>query len=182
MTSPNPGVPPHSAAAPNSEPSSDPDAMMMPSGGSTAALRRAVRFGALGLVALAVIGVAVSGLVAGLPGVWGALLGAGIGGGFVLITAVTVLATAKLPPLTAAAVLLGSWLLKMAVALIALGLLSPLDFYSRTSLAIVMVGALILVLGSETWGVLGSKMLYVEPNTRGGAGVAGEPSSSDTKE
>lgn len=81
-----------------------------------------------------------------------------------MVTAVTVLVTAKLPPLTAAAVLLGGWLLKMAVALIALGLLNPLDFYSRPTLVAVLIGALVVVLGAETWGVLASKMLYVEPS------------------
>lgn len=137
-------------------------------GGSTAALRRAVRLGALGLVVLAVVGTAIGGLAAGLPGVWGALIGAAIGGGFILVTAVSVLLTARLPAITAAAVLLGGWLLKMAIALIVLGLLNPLDFYSRPTLVIVMVGALVLVLGAETWGVLGSKMLYVEPATESG--------------
>ena len=133
-------------------------------GGSTAALRRAVRFGALGLVALAVVGVVIGGIAAGLPGVWGALIGAAVGGGFILVTALTVLATAKLPSLTAAAILLGGWLIKMVIMLIVLGLLNPLDFYSRPVLVTVMVGALVLVLGAETWGVMGSKMLYVEPD------------------
>ncbi|QNG18268.1 hypothetical protein G4H71_02520 [Rhodococcus triatomae] len=161
--------------------SPDPDFALSTSvpGGSTAALRRAVLYGALGLVVLAVVGVVVGWLAAGLPGVWGALLGAGIGGGFVLVTAVTVLATAKLPPLTAAAVLLGSWLLKMAIALIVLGVLNPLDFYSRPTLVAVMVGALVLVLGAETWGVLKSKMLYVEPATPQRGADPEEPNSSD---
>lgn len=132
-------------------------------GGSTAALRRAVQFGALGLVVLAVVGTVIGGIAAGLPGVWGALIGAAIGGGFILVTAISVLLTARLPAITAAAVLLGGWLIKMAIALVVLGLLNPLDFYSRPTLVIVMVAALVLVLGSETWGVLGSKMLYVEP-------------------
>ncbi|NLG54487.1 MAG: hypothetical protein GX542_02375 [Rhodococcus sp.] len=137
--------------------------MLTVPGGSTDALKRAVRYGVIGLVVLTVVGVAVAGLALGSRGVWGALIGAAVGGGFILLTAVTVLVTAKLPPMTAAAVLMGGWLLKMVIALIVLGLLNPLDFYSRTALVLVMIGALILVLGAETYGVLASKMLYVEP-------------------
>lgn len=133
---------------------------------STAALRRAIRYGLLGLLVLAVVGSIVSVLAAGLPGLWGALIGAAIGGGFILITAVSVLVTAKLPPTTAMAVLLGSWLLKMAVALIVLGLLNPLEFYNRIALVVVMACALVLVLGAETWGVISSRMLYVEPHAK----------------
>lgn len=139
---------------------------------STAALRRAVRLGILGVLVLAVVGSVVAYLAAGLPGLWGALLGAAIGGGFILVTAVSVLFTAKLPPTTAMAVLLGSWLLKMGVALLVLGLLNPLEFYSRPALAIVMVGALVLVLGAETWGILSSRMLYVEPGAHAGTSAA----------
>jgi len=141
-----------------------------------------VRLGLLGVVVLAVVGSVVATLAAGLPGLWGALLGAAIGGGFVLVTAVSVLATAKLPPTTAMAVLLGSWLLKMGVALLVLGLLNPLDFYSRPALAIVMVGALVLVLGAETWGILSSRMLYVEPQAaadRPGAGADADAESPE---
>lgn len=129
---------------------------------ATEALRRAVRYGSFGVLALAAAGVLVGGLAAGLPGVWGALLGAAVGGGFVLITGVTVLASAKLPPTTAMVVVLGSWLVKMAVALIVLGLLGSQTFYDRTTFAVVTVGALVLVLGAEVWGILKSKMLYVD--------------------
>lgn len=89
-------------------------------------------------------------------------MGAAIGGGFVIVTAVTVLKTAKLQPSTAMAVLLGSWLVKIAVVLVVMGLLSSQDFYDRTVFAVVTVGALVLVLGAEVWGVLKSRMLYIE--------------------
>ena len=58
------------------------------SGPQNAGLRTAVRLGALVLVALAVISAIVWTLVDGTPGLWGALMGAGLGGAFVLITAV----------------------------------------------------------------------------------------------
>ncbi|NLU84460.1 hypothetical protein [Rhodococcus sp. HNM0569] len=131
-------------------------------------MRAAVRYGALGLVALAVVGSAIGALVAGLAGVWGALLGAAVGGGFILFTALGVLLTAKLPALTAGAVLLGTWLLKMILAIAVLALLDPLTFYSRGMLVGVVIAALVLVLGAETYGVLGTKAPYVEPGATTG--------------
>lgn len=130
---------------------------------STAALRSAVRYGVLGLLALAVVGSIVATLLAGMPGLYGALLGAGVGGLFILCTALGVLFTAKLPATTAGAVILGTWLLKMILAIAVLAILKPLDFYDKMSLVLVMVFSLIIVLGAETYGVLGVKAPYVEP-------------------
>lgn len=130
---------------------------------STAALRSAVRYGVLGLIALAVIGSIVATLLAGMPGLYGALLGAAVGGLFILCTALGVLFTAKLPATTAGAVILGTWLLKMILAIAVLAILKPLDFYDKMSLVLVMVFSLIIVLGAETYGVLGVKSPYVEP-------------------
>ena len=48
-------------------------------------LVRAVKFGALALAALTVISLVVWGLVGGAPGLWGVVIGAAIGGGFVLL-------------------------------------------------------------------------------------------------
>lgn len=130
---------------------------------STAALRSGVRYGVLGMVALAVVGAIVATLLAGTPGLYGALLGAAVGGGFILCTALGVLFTAKMPATTAGAVILGTWLLKMILAIVVLAILKPLDFYDKTSLVLVMVFSLIIVLGAETYGVLGTKVPYVEP-------------------
>lgn len=131
---------------------------------STDALRSAVRYGVLGLLVLAVVGSIVATLLAGLPGLYGALLGAAVGGLFILCTALGVLFTAKLPATTAGAVILGTWLLKMILAIAVLAILKPLDFYDKMSLVLVMVFSLIIVLGAETYGVLGVKAPYVEPH------------------
>ncbi len=129
---------------------------------SSAPLRAAVRWGALGLLGLAVVGALVSWLVAGVPGLWGALIGVAVGGGFILCTALAVLFTEKLPPATSGLILLGSWLLKMILAILVLGLLKGMDFYSKPALAIVMVLALVIVLGAETAGLLRVKVPYVD--------------------
>ncbi|MGN0099740.1 hypothetical protein [Dietzia sp. CH92] len=129
----------------------------------TAALRKAVRIGALALVALAVISGAVWALVDGLPGLWGALMGAGVGGAFVLTTAVTVIATARSAPQTTAAVLLGTWLLKLLVAMGVVAGLAQFDFYSHTAFGVTIIAALVVVLAGETWAVLKARTPYVEP-------------------
>lgn len=131
----------------------------------TAALRRAVRLGMLALVVLAVVSAVVWTLVDGTPGLWGALMGAGIGGAFVLTTAVVVIATARSAPQTTAAVLLGTWLLKLVVAIGVVAVLDRFDFYSRPAFAVTIVAALIVVLAGETWAILKTRTPYVEPVT-----------------
>ncbi|MCK0092698.1 hypothetical protein MWU77_18130 [Rhodococcus sp. F64268] len=132
---------------------------------SSAPMRAAVRYGVLGLLALTVIASVIGYFVAGLPGVWGALIGAAVGGGFILFTALGVLLTARMPAVTAGAVLLGTWLLKLILAIVVMVLLKPLDFYSKGALVLTIVFALIIVLGSETYGVLSQRAPYVEPRS-----------------
>lgn len=129
----------------------------------TAGLRKAVRLGALGLLVLTVVSLLVWGLVDALPGVWGALMGAAIGGAFVLTTAVVVIATARTSPTTAGAVLLGTWLLKLIVAIGVVAALEPLDFYSDRAFAVTLVIAMVVVLASETAAILRTRAPYVEP-------------------
>ncbi|MFF0542824.1 hypothetical protein ACWEVD_03595 [Nocardia thailandica] len=136
--------------------------------GPDAPLRAALRYGLIGLGVLVVSSVAVSAALAGLPGVWGALLGAAIGGGFILTTAVAVLVGAKLEPTTAGLVMLVSWVGKMLIALIVLAVLSRYGFYSKPALFFTVMGALLIVLGAETYGVLSQRVPYV--TTRAGDG------------
>lgn len=129
-------------------------------------MRAAIRYGVIGLVLLTVVGVVVATLVAGLPGLWGALIGAALGGGFILTTALSVRITEKSPPTMAGAVLLGGWVVKMLLAIVVLGLLKGMDFYSKPALGLVVVGALVLVLGAEVYGVLRTKAPYVDDPQR----------------
>ncbi|QIS01958.1 hypothetical protein F5X71_06180 [Nocardia brasiliensis] len=129
--------------------------------GPDAPLKAALRYGLIGLGVLVVLAVAIATAVAGVPGLWGALLGAAIGGGFILTTAAVVLFGAKLPPTTAGMVMLASWVGKMLVALIVIAILNQFDFYDRIALFLTVVGALVIVLGAETYGVLRQKVPYV---------------------
>lgn len=126
-----------------------------------APLRAALRYGLIGLIVLTVLAVVLASAFAGLPGLWGALLGAAIGGGFILTTAVVVLLGAKLPPTTAGLVMLVSWVGKLLVALVVIAILQRFGFYDRVALFLTVVGALIIVLGAETYGVLRQKVPYV---------------------
>lgn len=130
----------------------------------TAGLRTAVRLGAFALLVLAVVSAIVWTFVDGVPGLWGAAMGAAIGGAFVLITAIVVIATAGAAPQTTAAVLLGTWLLKLIVAIGVVALLERFDFYSRMAFAVTIIAALVVVLAAETWGILKTKTPYVEPD------------------
>lgn len=130
----------------------------------TAGLRRAVVLGGAALAALTVVSAVVWGVVDGTQGLWGALLGAAIGGAFVLTTAVAVIATARSAPQTTAAVLLGTWLLKLVVAIGVVAALRPLEFYSKPAFAVTIIAALIVVLAGETWAVIKTRAPYVEPD------------------
>ncbi|MGW4094843.1 hypothetical protein [Nocardia sp. NPDC004750] len=129
--------------------------------GPDAPLRSALRYGLIGLGVLVVLSVALGAAVSGIAGVWGAVLGAAIGGGFILTTAAVVLFGAKLPPSTAGLVMLVSWVGKVLVALIVVGILHRFDFYDRVVLFLTVVGALVIVLGAETYGVVRQKVPYV---------------------
>ncbi|MEU8897146.1 hypothetical protein [Nocardia sp. NPDC048505] len=126
--------------------------------GPDAPLKSALRYGLIGLAVLVVLAVAIGAAAAGLPGLWGALIGAAIGGGFILTTAAVVLFGAKLPPSTAGLIILVSWVGKLLVVLVVVAVLQQFDFYDRVTLFLTVVGALIIVLGAETYGVLRQKV------------------------
>lgn len=127
-----------------------------------APLREAVRWGVIGLVVLAVVVIPIGWLVAGTAGLWGALIGLALGGLFVLTTAVSVLLTASLPATIGAAVMLGGWLLKVLIALGVLFALRGADFYHSGIFGSVVIAALVVVLGAETYGVIRTRVPYVD--------------------
>ena len=89
-------------------------------------LQRALRLGSIALAIITVLSLAIWGGVRGLPGIWGVVIGAAIGGGFVLITAALVLFTAKSAPSTTMAVVLGGWLLKVVLLIVVLMIIRDL--------------------------------------------------------
>ncbi|MFI6869880.1 hypothetical protein [Nocardia sp. NPDC050406] len=130
--------------------------------GPDAPLRAALRYGIFGLIVLVVISSILGVVFAGLPGLWGALIGAGIGGGFILTTAASVLLSARLASGLQGVVLLGSWIGKLLVAVIVVAVLQNFDFYSRPTLFLTVVGALFVVLGAETYGLVRHRVPIME--------------------
>ncbi len=129
---------------------------------SLAPLKAGLRYGLLGLLVLIVVGLAIWWPLAGTPGLWGVLIGAGVGGAFILLTVITIMATAKLPPTMTMAAVMGSWFLKMVVVLVVMALLGRMDFYSKGALVSMLIGAIIAVLGAEVWGVMKTNAPYVD--------------------
>lgn len=124
-------------------------------------LKRALRLGATGLVVVTIASLAIWGGVRGTPGLLGVLVGAAIGGGFVLFTAASVLLTARTTPSTTMAVVLGGWLLKVVILIMVLLLIKDLEFYDTMALFVTVICALAVTLGTEVWGVVTSNVTYV---------------------
>ncbi|APT93729.1 membrane protein [Corynebacterium phocae] len=122
---------------------------------------RAVRYGSFALLIIAVASLALWGALRGLPGIWGVLIGAAIGGGFILMTALSVLVTANLDPASTMAVVLGGWLLKVVVLVGVLLVIKDMAFYDTVALFVTVVGALIATLGTEVWGIITARVTYV---------------------
>ena len=137
-----------------------------PAGSPSAAeavFRRALRDVAILLAALLVLGLVVGGLVAGLLGVWGALIGWALAAVFSTTTIVAMIRTARSTPAAMAGVVMGTWLAKVLVVVVALAVLRPLDFYSAPVLGAVLalgvVGSAVLDYRAVTLG----RVPYVEP-------------------
>ncbi len=141
-----------------------PAAHPRPSSEATAAVfRRALRDTVVLLGGLTVVGVGAGALLAGTPGVWGALIGVGLALVFSGTTVVAMLRTLHSSPATMAAVVMGTWLAKVVVVVVVLALLRDQDFYHRGVLAAVLalgvVGAAVL----DFRAVNGGRVPYVEP-------------------
>lgn len=119
-------------------------------------LVRALRLGAVVVVTVSVLSLLGWGWAADLPGLWGALIGAAVGGGFVLSTAVVVLLTESTSPATTGAAVLGSSLAKIVLVALVFWALSGMDFYSRPAFLVTAFLALIAALGAELYGVVTS--------------------------
>jgi hypothetical protein len=128
---------------------------------------------------LAVVGSLVGYLVAGLPGVWGALMAAGVAVLFMVGTVVTMMLTADKPLPIASAAGVGGWLVKMLVLFGILLAVRDRDFYSPGVFFVVLVLAVLGSLAVESAAVLRARVPTVEPAGAGEAkdrdGVAGEP-------
>lgn len=130
----------------------------------SAPLINGLKYGTCGLAILLVVGLLVWWPFKGMPGLWGALIGAAIGGSFILITVLAILATSKASPSVVMAALMGSYLVKVVIVIGVTASIKNMDFYDKPALVSVLIGAIVLVLGGELWGVMSTRTTYVDPD------------------
>lgn len=152
-----PGVSdPQAAHSPLPPVEEDPDV-----GDSRRPLIRAARGGLIALTAVTVFSLALWGATRDLPGIYGALIGAAIGGGFLLMTIGVVLVTANSSPQVTLGAVLGSWLLKAALLLVVLIVIKDKTFYDNTALGVTIILVLVAMLGSEIMAITRTKLMYI---------------------
>lgn len=95
------------------------------------------------LAALLVLGVAVGWLVAGTPGVWGALMAVAIAAFFLLPTVVVMLLTVDKPVAVTSAALVVAWFVKMLVLLGALAAVRGADLHHRGTFFVTLALAIV---------------------------------------
>lgn len=130
-----------------------------------APLRAGLKYGVRGLGILLAAGLLIWWPWKGEPGLWGVLIGAAIGGGFILITVITILLTAKASPTVVMGALMGGYLVKVVIVIAVTAVLKDMTFYHKGALVSMLIGAIVLVLGSELWGVLNTRQVYVAPES-----------------
>lgn len=106
---------------------------------------KVLKFGAILIAGIAILGGAISFFAAGLPGLFGALIGSSIALVFVSLTALSVLFGGKLSLGGFYAVVLGGWLLKVLLFIGIIATLARMEGLNRVSIFATLVAS---VLGS----------------------------------
>lgn len=106
---------------------------------------KVLKLGAMLIGAIAVLGSAIGFLTAGLPGLFGSLVGATIALLFVSLTALSVLFGGKLSLGGFYGVVLGGWLLKVILFIATIGIINQVQGLNRMAIFITLVAS---VLGS----------------------------------
>lgn len=138
-----------------------PDALDSPE--AKAVFRTALRDMVVLVAGVAVLGSGIGYLVAGLPGIWGALIGAGIALLFTGATTLSMLWTSPTAPGRMMAIIMGTWLGKVLVVIVLLAVLRGMDFYDRYVLAAVVAVAVIGSALVDYRAVSRGRVPYVSP-------------------
>lgn len=125
-------------------------------------MRAVLRWGVIAAAVGIPVGMLIGYLVAGTPGLWGALLGLGVSFVFFTITAGVSIATARLQPQWLGMAVLASWLLKMIGLIAILVVLKSADFYSKPAFFIALIVGTFGYLAMEAVIVARTKVLYLE--------------------
>ncbi|WP_245873406.1 hypothetical protein [Brevibacterium ihuae] len=119
--------------------------------------------GLLITLVIAVLATAVGYFVAGMPGVWGALIGAATAFVFFAITAVLMLLTADSSPVVMAGAVLGGFLLKVAGLIALTASLRNLDFYDPWVLFVTLAVAAFASLIVDVVTVQRARLPIIDP-------------------
>lgn len=112
--------------------------------------------------AVAVVGALIGFLVAGLPGVWGALVAAALGLLFTVTTVATLRLVAGRGPELLQIVIFGGWVLKMVLVVVVMLWLRDLDFYDRGVLFGTLVAVVLGAVAVEIVTVVTARLPYVD--------------------
>lgn len=133
----------------------------------TRTFRAALVGSAILLAVVAAGGCIIGFLVAGMPGLYGALVGAGVAAVFCGATILSFLLTAKQPFFVVQMAAVVSWLVKVVVVIIVMVALRNLDFYSPGVLFGTVVVAVIGTVVVDSVAVLRGRVPYIEPASNG---------------
>ena len=129
---------------------------------STQLFGRALRLTLLLAAAIAALGSLVGFFVYGLPGVFSALIGAGVAGLFGALTIFSIRFGSKLGLNGFYALVLGGWLIKLVLFAILLALLQSADFISGPMFFFSVVASVLGGLAVDSYLVLSAKLPVVE--------------------
>ncbi|MFH5207764.1 hypothetical protein ACHIPZ_05975 [Antrihabitans sp. NCIMB 15449] len=125
-------------------------------------LKAGLRYGLIGLGVLLAVGLVLWGSVSGTKGLWGVLIGAGVGGGFILTTVVLIWFSARRPVSQGFAIVMIGWFAKLLIVMAVMVVISRMSFYDKNALVFSLIGAIVLVLGGEVLGVMRTQVPYVD--------------------
>lgn len=143
----------------------------MPS--SVPVLKRTLVWGGLSALILAVVGGVVAGLVAGPVGAWSAVLGAVFSAVFLGITAASILLAVRFDIVAFFGIVLGAWVLKFVVFIVAALLLKNQPWINPLALFLTMIIGVVVSLVVDLVVVMKSRMPYVSDLAPRGDNSAG---------
>ena len=122
---------------------------------------KVLKLGSILIAAIAILGSVIGFLTAGLPGLYGALIGSLIALIFVSLTALSVLVGGKLSLGGFYAVVLGGWLLKVVLFIGTIALINKIDGLNRVAIFITLVASVLGSLAVDGFVVTKSKIPVV---------------------
>lgn len=158
---------PETPGTPETNPDYDPleGLPVLPASANKEVFRLSLKWLTYLIVGLLVVGAGVGYAVAQSHGVWGALLGVAITVVFSGSTIWSMLFTADKSPTVTMGVVMGAWLVKMIIFVVAIAILAQFDFYHRVIFVVVLMIGAIGSAGLDMIAVTKVRQPYVTPKT-----------------